>query len=79
MGSVGKQLASNPIFISHFGLMGGHDAMDDFKTAPVKRAHKVEQQLSKGEWIFAPHKDVVVPGFVRAGTPRKVRPGCTTA
>ena len=60
--SVSKQLAKNPIFVSHFGLLGGLGAMrPDMR--PDKRAHTLEQQLKNGEWIFAPHKDVVVPAY----------------
>ena len=60
--SVGKQLAKNPIFVSHFGLLGGLGAMrPDMR--PDKQVHTLEQQLENGEWVFAPHKDVVVPAY----------------
>ena len=79
MDTVGTQLAKNPIFVSHFGLLGGLDAMRAFEKLPAafdKRAHTLEQQLKNGEWIFAPHKDVVVPAYVQAGEPRTAPPGC---
>ena len=75
MDTVGTQLAKNPIFVSHFGLLGGLGAM--LPNAKLdKRAHTLEQQLKNGEWIFAPHKDVVVPAYVQAGEPRTAPPGC---
>jgi hypothetical protein len=60
-----KQLAKNPIFVSHFGLLGGLDAMHAFEKLPAKfdkQAQTLERQLKNGKWIFAPHKDVIVPG-----------------
>ena len=65
MNSVPKQLAANPIFVSHFGLLGDFDAMSAFERLPAKfdkPTRTLKQQLKNGEWIFAPHKDVVVPG-----------------
>ena len=65
--SVGKQLAKNPIFVSHFGLLGGLGAMrPDMR--PDKQVHTLEQQLENGEWVFAPHKDVVVPAYTTSTT-----------
>jgi hypothetical protein len=65
MNSVPKQLAANPIFVSHFGLLGGLDSMSAFERLPAKfdkPTRTLKQQLKNGKWIFAPHKDVVVPG-----------------
>ena len=58
-------LAAKPIFVSHFGLLGGIDHMSAFEKLPAefhKPARTLEQELESGKWIFAPHKDVVVPG-----------------
>ena len=60
-------LAANPIFVSHFGLLGGIDAMSAFEKLPAefnKPARTLKQELESGKWIFAPHKDVVVPGVM---------------
>ena len=61
-------LAAKPIFVSHFGLLGGLHAMSAFEKRPAefhKPVRTLEQKLESGKWIFAPHKDVVVPGVTR--------------
>jgi len=39
--------------------------MHAFEKLPAKfdkQAQTLERQLKNGKWIFAPHKDVIVPG-----------------
>ena len=80
MGPMGPP--QSPIYISHFGLMSGFtDGMSAFDTFPdkfAKPARTLERQLRKNGWCFAPHKDIVVPPYVAAGTPRTTPPGCPT-
>ena len=73
--------SQGPIYISHFGLMAGfREGMSAFDKFPDKfdRQRTLEQQLRKNEWVFAPHKDIVVPAYVAAGTPRTTPRGCPT-
>ena len=73
--------SQGPIYISHFGLMAGfREGMSAFDKFPDKfdRQRTLEQQLRKNEWVFAPHKDIVVPAYVAAGTPRTAPRGCPT-
>ena len=84
MDSMGRSQSpsQSPIYISHFGLMsglhGGMSAFDKFPDKFEKPARILERQLRKNAWCFAPHKDIVVPGYVAAGPPRTTPRGCPT-
>jgi hypothetical protein len=57
------EVASRPIFLSHFGLLGPYDSMP--RAAAERRkldnAERVAREIRGGAWCLAPHKDVVVP------------------
>ena len=66
------QTSAKAIFLSHFGLLGSFELMRTISQAASRMQDADVSTLAKmvggGEWCFAPHKDVVVPPYMRASS-----------